>query len=82
MLHLAMRNVWWVADYASKLDVLNGAVPLPLLQLHIPINSEQPSHDKPHCTTAWHDTLVADSTADRLEPYYGYENIVIRRCWT
>ena len=82
MLHLAVRNVRWVADYASKLDVLNRAVPLPLLQLHITIHSEQPSHDKPQCTTAWHYTVFADSTADGLEPYYGYVNIAIRRCWT
>ena len=53
MLHLIVGDVRWVADYASKLDVLNRAVPTPVLQLHIPLNCEVLPENKPHCTTAW-----------------------------
>lgn len=37
MLHLTMWDVRGIADYASKFDVLNRAVPLAMLQLHIHI---------------------------------------------
>ena len=35
MLHLAVRNIGWIADYASKPLLLDRAIPLSVLQLHI-----------------------------------------------
>lgn len=39
MVHLAVRNVRWIADYASKPLLLNRSIPLSMLQLHRPANN-------------------------------------------